>query len=199
MYPAFYGKVTLSIQSPQKSRFHNVFWYDTDEQDPPANPQDVAEALASAAIDQLTDNIGGILTTADHTTALEAVFYSEGQPYTATGLTTVTGSITGDQLPDYAAVVMQKRTATSGRSGRGRWYVGPVPELFSDENVITDTAHTAYELVRADWFATLDVAGWGFMLPCLNSVKDQVLRRLTGGATNIVLGTIRGRKFPGGI
>lgn len=42
------------------------------------------------------------------------------------------GLVPGDTCPNYVSIVMPKRTATAGRSGRGRWYLGCVPESFTD-------------------------------------------------------------------
>lgn len=55
------------------------------------------------------------------------------------------GSGGTQSLPDYCACVIQKKTDTPGRAGRGRWYIGCVPEDVNNTGVLSSAGALLYQ------------------------------------------------------
>lgn len=116
-----------------------------------------------------------------------------GVSYSAENNDTNAAGASGTQsLPDYSAVVIQKRTAVGGKSGRGRWYLGCVPEGNQDTGRIVPGALAAYQQLADDLkldYATLG-GTWrsGHM-----SRKDSTVVAISECRINIQLGTRRKR------
>jgi hypothetical protein len=192
--PAQWAKFTLELRSPQRPAFYNVFYFKPGGALTITDPQEYASTLGNEIGEKLIANLAGCLTTDDFEVGGLCVLHAGGQPYTAPYYTgNFGGTIEGDQQPDFVAVVIQKRTLQSGRSGRGRWYVGPVPEPLTDENVLELAGKTAYNLVADDWKAPISV-GDDEWVPQLFSHKDNALYQITGTLVVSKLGSIRGRK-----
>jgi len=59
-----------------------------------------------------------------------------GNEFTTLPATSGQGQIAGDSLPSYCSAVMSIRTNLGGRSGRGRMYIGGIPESASVKSSI---------------------------------------------------------------
>lgn len=194
--PTQFAQYTLVVASPQKPQFFNVFYYK-----PSGTPEFTnndlgdSDTLGEAIRVKLTTHLDGVLTTSSHEIGGRCVMHRNGQPWASTqAATDFAGEIGLDECPSYVAVVMQKRTATPGRSGRGRWFVGPVPEALTDENRLTDTGESAYAQVLFDWTSPVNALGVDW-IPQLLSVKNQELHPITAYELNIKLGVLRGRQL----
>lgn len=67
------------------------------------------------------------------------------------------GTAAGQSLPDYAAAVIRKRTSVGGKQGRGRWFLGCVPELFQDTGQLTITGQAAADSLGLSMRTSLTV------------------------------------------
>lgn len=193
-YPQYYVQITTAIGSPQRAKFYNIFWYIPDAE-PAGNPQQKAADLATKAMAKLSAHLATVLTTQDTEMRCLASFHAGGVIWDSTVSQLVMGTADSDQQPDFVAVCIQKRTAVPGKSGRGRWFLGPVPEDFTDENHLTNSAIVDYGHVADDWMGSFADAADITWTPCLNSRKDSVLLPLIAVEVDRDLASQRGRKF----
>lgn len=98
-----------------------------------------------------------------------------------------------DEMPNYVAVVIQKRTAQPGKSGRGRWYMGAVPESFTDTNKLTTTAFDQYKTLAEHFNETVVVSGIN-LAPRHYSKKNETLYPIVQCRVNKTLATQRRRR-----
>lgn len=193
-YPLQYCQVTLAIMSPQRSKFYNIFWYTPDSTI--ASPgQDEANDLAVKMLAALTASLPAVLTTADTEARCQVTYYDNAIPWIAEKTQALSGTATDDQCPDFVAVCIQKRTATPGKSGRGRWFLGPVPEVLTDENILPAASVTKYGLVALDWVSPVSDTADHTWSPCLNSRKTSTLHQIIAWGVDVNLASQRGRKF----
>jgi hypothetical protein len=59
------------------------------------------------------------------------------------------GAVGGDTQAENVAAVLSKRSSHGGKTGRGRFFMGCVPESFSDTSKLTSAALTAYAALAA--------------------------------------------------
>jgi len=112
----------------------------------------------------------------------------------ATPQTSTAGS-GGGLLPPQLASVVSWRTATSGRSGRGRTYLGNLGNSALLTNAVTPAAVTAINSAAATLItavAALQAAGASAAL-AVWSPTDGVLRPILSGATDATFDTMRSR------
>jgi hypothetical protein len=106
--------------------------------------------------------------------------------------TVTIGSIAGQWSPSQVAMIVTRRTATPGKKGRGRIFVGPVPisQIAAGDN---DTVTAGYaSSLNTPLVAAISNGGWTFV-PVLWSRKFQISYDLTAGSGNVVLRTRRSR------
>lgn len=77
--------------------------------------------------------------------------------YTPT--TAMPGTATGTWPGPQTAVVISTGSATLGRKGRGRWYLGPVTDIFGADGLIPSADRTAVAGAGADMFDTIRSIG----------------------------------------
>lgn len=193
--PDLYIEVTLVIASPQKSQFINVFWYLPETPGLAEDGQANADTAAPLMLNQLALALPGVLTTDDHDVGVRFKFCNLGLIFEAVAYGSAAGTNAGDQCPDFVAALVQKRTIVGGGKGRGRWFVGPVPEALTDENLLTTAGIAAYDALAATWWETFAGGGLGNLTPCLYSRSLNILQPLIGAQSSHVLATQRGRKF----
>lgn len=104
------------------------------------------------------------------------------------------GALTGDQLPPFVAGVVTIRSATPGRRGRGRLFLGPVSEgrNTSGGGVLGDHVTDMEEVVQAciDLEENILYAGWQYGVW---SDEDQAFREVTSYVGRNVWGKQSGR------
>lgn len=192
--PADWLKVTLQLATQQKQAFYNVFYYK-----PTAAPAYTSDPMAdavtagTAAHTMLTNSITNVLTLNTIVKGVHVELTKTNQPYVVDVLSTVVGAINSDELPDWNAVCIQKRTATAGKSGRGRWFLGPVCETFTDEDHITAGFLPDANSVANDWLQSLVFLGATWTAQ-LFSKKNNTLLDLTTTYVDRRLASINGRK-----
>jgi hypothetical protein len=192
--PSVWLKATLVLGTPQKVNFFNVFWYVPSAA--PAftsAPMTDANTICTAIKGTLVAHLPGCLTTGSAILGINLELNKDGQSYDVTQIINTAGTVESDELADFEAVVLQKRTATPGKSGRGRWYLGPVPETFTDENYRTLDTDVLYNAVLGDWLASPSAltVNWN---PQLYSKKTDTFHILTSGFVDPKVGQIGGRK-----
>lgn len=193
--PAYSATARVIYETPQKETLINVLWYIGTG--PGTNEAETAQELADA-IDALTGPaLVGVLTTSCRYLGTSVALNNQGNVFTATSVgSAALGSVTGDELPSFSALVIQKRTAIPGREGRGRWYIGAVPEIFTDEGRLGTGNIGVYN----DLAATLQ---WQHVLPNSGtqwtaahySKKDDNLYQITNVNVVTFLGTQRRRRL----
>lgn len=85
------------------------------------------------------------------------------------------GLVAGDEAPDYCAVVMQKRSQLPGRSGRGRLFIGGVPESFTDTSTLTEDALVTYQSLAEAFSGALNLISGIFMPAHLSELTNQMV------------------------
>jgi hypothetical protein len=103
------------------------------------------------------------------------------------------GSRSGDTSPEFAAVVIRKRTDTPGKTGRGRWFIGCVPEVLTTNGVLSNTGIAAANTLRSAYGGdqVTALATWGAYL---HSKKDDALYSISSTHTESILATQRRRR-----
>lgn len=192
--PGTYVIATLRYGTPDKELQLNVFYYTVVGAIGGADNQADADTIATQLAANFSDPISAITTTE---TDIHGVFvqyniggnvFTSGQPCTS-----LAGLVASDTLPEYCAVIIQKRTAHGGRSGRGRSYIGCVPEDATDNGEITGPFQVLYDQMGDAIINHPDVGG-AHLDPQLFSKKDNAFYPLVSRRTDIGLGTQRRRK-----
>jgi hypothetical protein len=184
-------KVIAVYGSDDKSPFVNVLWYTSE--DSPLVTQETVNGFALDFRGALTPIMQACLCT-------EANFFGvnceindgAGLAFSATSAPTLTpGTVSGDELPDYCAWIIRKHTAAPGKSGRGRWFIGGVPEVFTDTSRLLDSPRATECQALADFYLTpfSQTTPTAYLWnPALYSAKTNVLNLITGGVVVSVLG-----------
>lgn len=191
--PANYINARVVYRSPQKEVAINVLWYDLSGE--PADPSVAATSFATAIGTAIGTEADNILTTASNFLGVQVALTTGGGTYVAfTGGGAVTGLVAGDELPSYAAVLIQKRTGAAGRPGRGRWYIPFVPELLTNEGIIEPGSVAAYDDLGIAYFLE-HTEGGVTATPAHYSPTDDVLYPILSVQVVSVLATQRRRRL----
>lgn len=140
---------------------------------------------------QVTELAGGLVTAYD--------LSAEGAPkYEYSGAVGVVGGASVGGVPNNTAAVISHRTASTGRSGRGRTYLPGVSETNVTNGVLTVAAAAAY---LAAWVAIVlatEATGWDLVVAQRFSNNVQlavgVTRPVTTELLALKLGTQRRRQ-----
>lgn len=116
------------------------------------------------------------------------------------------GSVAGDALPNYAAIVFSKKTALRGKHYRGRMYFAGIAEADNVNNALTAGAKTRADTLAAllddvvadganNWAAYLLTGLWNFVtvpptpdvIPLTVIVARKILGRMGSRRTPVVL------------
>jgi hypothetical protein len=181
--------------SDDKAPFINVLWYEGSTSVPPDEMHSAAMGLAIAVSNNVALAYNNVLCSESRFLGVQVRLYSQGR--SADGADTSgasPGDVSGDTLPDYCAVVISKRTDLGSRSGKGRWYVGCVPESLTDTSVLTTGGKAAYQEL-ADAFESPVTYSGNIFRPALYSAKLNQINEIKGVTLRAVLGTQRHRKF----
>lgn len=193
--PNHYSQARVLFRSPQKDTAINVLWYEHDGA--PADPQVFADAMAA----QLDIDIAGLaracLTVASAYVGMYVITNTTGGAFTGfANANAGVGTSGGDELPSYAAAVIQKRTSVGGKQGRGRWFVPFVPELFTDESLIEGASLAQYDLLGTAYMDSFIITGVACTASHFSPNLDTMYPILSVNAL-VVLGTQRRRRLRG--
>lgn len=112
--------------------------------------QTQADELAAAVDAQVGTNLQQCISADCEYVKTVVSLNNGGVVYVAENANTAgNGGVAGTSLPDTVAAVVQKRTDAPGKPGRGRWYIGCVPESFQDTGKLTLTAVGAYNALAS--------------------------------------------------
>lgn len=192
--PSTYVQATLRYGGTDRPLQLNVVWYTLTGTVGGANPQEDAQTIADAIMPVFDSALSNVMNEEIELHGVDVSYNTAGNVFTATSpFTSATGTLEDDTLPSYASVVIQKRTGTGGRSGRGRWYIGCVPESLTDSSELTPVGLPAYDSLAAQ-FLVQPTAGGATLQPQHYSVKDNNMYPIitTKAITN--LATQRRRK-----
>jgi hypothetical protein len=129
--------------------------------------------------------------------------------WTPAALDVIAGAATGDGEPSFVSAVISLHTPRGGRSGRGRIYVGGIPERDTTRSILNPetplwTALLAFCACMLDKFRERDVYAegnytWGVMSRKIGGVKPPFLvagyAHITKAEPKRELGTTRNRKL----
>lgn len=190
--PNHHARVLIVYRSPLDEDFCNVLWYQLS--DAPSPPETFPTALADVLWPDIDDCYGDVLPASWHIQTIYVQLSTSGLAFDGvSSASPTTGSVTdSDYLPCHNAVIIQKRTAHPGKSGRGRWYITGIPEAFATGDVVSNSAVNEYDAVREELTATRVAAGVT-CTPCHHSAKENALYPITLTRLMMTLGTQRGR------
>jgi len=192
--PSKYVVATMRYGVPGRPLQLNVLWYTCTGTSTAPDPQTEANDIAEAIQAMISPNLADCVTTETTCIGVEATVNTGGSAFVGvSAFTDLAGTVVGDTLPEYCAVVVQKRTAAPGRSGRGRWFLGCVPESFADNSSVEDTAKSAYTTMLNPMSAPLTVDGLT-LTPQLHSALNDSLTPIVVLHIDDQLGTQRRRR-----
>jgi hypothetical protein len=150
--------------TPQNPRQENVLWWRPGGTIAVADGQDAADQLAVAMDTNIKPTLISILASDSKYFNMNVEVNIGGVVFTSNfGTSGTAGTNDGVTSPESNAVIIRKRTAHPGKTGRGRWYIGCVPEDYTTIGQLSSGAHTAYEALasayRGDQVTAL--ATWG--------------------------------------
>lgn len=102
------------------------------------------------------------------------------------------GSLATANLPSQCAVILTRKTATPGKGGRGRIFIGAVPvsqQVAADPNTVTTTN---FQALANALMLTLTSGGWSF-IPVLWKRRLAISLDLTAITVNPLIKTRRSR------
>lgn len=192
--PTQYVVATVRYGVPERPLQLNVCWFSVTGSSTAADDQVLANQIAQELAADYSSSLADITTTETDLIGIEASWHAAGNVFVGTApFADLAGTITGDTLPEYCAAVAQKRTSVAGKSGRGRWYFGCVPESFADNSKITFTGVTNYNVHLANLQAPVTISGIT-MTPALHSAKLATLQTIAAYKLDDQLGTQRRRR-----
>lgn len=113
------------------------------------------------------------------------------------------GVAAGDSVPNNTAIVASHRTATTGRSGRGRTYIPGLVETGESDGLLTTAAQTSFVTAWGDFITGVAAIGWDLVIAQRFSGGVQlavgVLRAVTTEILLRQLGTQRRRQVPSAV
>jgi len=157
--PANYAIIRVAYGSDQKNPFINTLHLLPD--DVPGTPfQTSAQQLADAADAAWRGDFRAVIPSEGNYYGTHVALHIAGVVYDAASTAaSQAGLSSGDQLPDYAAVVIRKRSDHPGKTGRGRWFIGCVPEGLTNTNTLTTGGAGNYADLAQVFFDPITAAG----------------------------------------
>lgn len=158
--PTNYARALL-VYANENNHVHVAALYYELGAAPAGDLQVFTQSFANAIHDEFEAALQAILTDEAEFAGVQLTVNVGGVAYSASSNNgAVAGTInTTDELPNNVAVVIQKRTAQPGKSGRGRFYIGCVPESFVDSNAVDPAAQALYNTFAEHVNATIVVSG----------------------------------------
>ncbi len=126
-------------------------------------------------------------------------FESTGADGPETGGSTISdpGEEPAGMMPEQNAVVLQKRTNLGGRSKRGRWFFGFVPELFAVDSTLNDNAVGQYQTLAKVLLAVQTITPISkTLLPVHYDAKNNAFHQLTQERACQEIMSRRDRRYP---
>jgi hypothetical protein len=109
---------------------------------------DSATSTAGILGQHILDALRPLITASAFVRGAKVYIHDSGHTYTRhvnATLPNVGTADSGDCLPDHVAACVRYESQGDGRSGLGRYFIGCVPEIYSNDNVLTGPGLTAYE------------------------------------------------------
>jgi hypothetical protein len=188
-----YAVTAVRYGTEANARQENVLWWRPSGVISVSDGQAAADQLASKMHDNISPTLIGILATDVFYVGIYVEVSIGGVVFTSRfNDTPIPGTNDGVTSPESVAVVIRKRTSQPGKTGRGRWYIGCVPEDYSSIGILQSGAITAYTSLasayRGDQVTVL--ATWGSYH---HSGKDMALYSISSTSVEPFLKTERRR------
>lgn len=173
----------------------NVLWYTASGAPTDGDGQAAANAIAQAIWDQIYTPFGLVMTSETKIVGVKVSLSLGGNVFDGVydPGSDVVGEVEGDTFPEFVAALIQKRTATGGRVGRGRWYIGCIPEGDADNGRLGDTIYGDLQVLGEAMMAGFTAAGLT-CVACLYSPEGDNLYPITNTHVVRELATQRRRK-----
>lgn len=156
--PGVYGVAGVHYNSDESRRFVNVLYYVPSAQ--PADPAVSAAALATAVQGVVNEPFKDWLAVTSGFQGVQVSLHFNGQVFTGADFTNSgPGTAASDETPDYVAAVIRKRTLVPGKNGRGRWYIGGVPEMKTATNRLAGTGVFDLNAIAAAFMQQVNAGG----------------------------------------
>lgn len=174
--PSQYVKIEVRWTTALNARQEVVLWFQPDATIAMADGVDESQVLALLADTTFNLAIKAVLSTDD------AAYGGCHAHLNLDGVTFIAGSTTfsgagSEESPTQAenvAVVLRKRTDHGGKTGRGRWFMGAVPESLTDAGRCTDAGLALYQAL-GDLFAGILITARANYGPRHLSRKDAAM------------------------
>jgi len=193
--PTTYINATLHYGSDDDEAHLNVLWYEPLAAVSITDPQAFATLAAATLAAFFDSGFLGWLAVDCRWLGATVNLHHNGVTFVGKDTTGAgPGTVTGDSLPDYAAAIIQKRTNQPGKEGRGRWYIGCVPEGVTDTGQLTPTGLTNLGVLEDALGSQQNLSGvqWA---PRHYSKKNNALYPIVAMNSLRVLGTQRRRRL----
>jgi len=191
--PLVYATAYVVYGSDERQPFVNVIHYrQIDEFD-----------VTQADVDELANNIDSavgpkiIAVIPDDCTYFHTSVHVNDHGVTlssSAAVETGNGALTPPSLPDYAAVIIRKRTNVGGKTGRGRWYVGCLGVDKIDTGRVIPAFLPTYQQL-ANTMAANVVTAAGTWEPVHYSRKDVTMVQIHDVKAQAITGTQRRRRL----
>ncbi len=191
--PKNYIKAQAIIQTPDRRGMINVLWYKLP--DVFTGDQSTANNYCTTLDGSLAPKLKPVLSASSEYLGVALQMSLDGVVWNAVANGNQgPGDIVADELPSYAAAVIQKRTGLGGKSGRGRWYVSGIPDTLSNEGLLTNIARALYGALATQYIAPI-VVGADSAIAHHYSAKGKILLPITSIQVVAELGTQRRRRL----
>jgi len=192
--PGNYVNATLRYGVAARELQLNVVWYTVTGAIGGADHSEDANMIADQIQSTFSGVLAAVMTTETELHGVQVSYNVGGNVFQGSQIfDDTTGTVAEDTLPEYCAVVIQKRTSAAGKSGRGRWYIGCVPETFANNGELTLIADALYKALADAFKLSIDVGG-ASLSPFLYSRTLDNTTAVTVTKVDQGLGTLRRRK-----
>ena len=161
--PSQYARIDLRYGHNENMRQENVLWFQPDATIAFADGVSTAQALATAfdtavaaAIKDCIASDAGYIETHVELNLGGVTF--EGVERAGTNDGTATGVTSAENV----ATVIRKVTEHGGKTGRGRWFIGCVPEEFATIGKLDSTPVSKYNALAVIFIAPIALTGVNF-------------------------------------
>jgi hypothetical protein len=170
--PTVYAKAEVRYGTTEQARQENVLWFVPSVDVAVADGATTAAALALVISTAVAGAIIPVLATDASYEATKVSLNTHGVTFEAESVFGAgNGSADGATSPENVAVLIKKQSSHGGKTGRGRWYIGCVPEVNTDIGQVNSGVYADYNALAAIYNTTF-VTGAVSWVPNIMSRKD---------------------------
>lgn len=133
-------RAEVFMTSSFAKEWSNIFWFQQSAAVGYTNYQSAADQIYST----INAALSVILTTGATIEGAQVVFNDGAGSYGIEVYNEISGSVAGNAVPEDVSAVVQRVTATPGKSGRGRIFFAGLPESFVNGSYLSTLGETAF-------------------------------------------------------